>query len=115
MISKRISLLVKITVTAISISVMCCQALAQYAVDWPKQPPTPLATDVPPGSQTLRISNVNDFLYTYTVNIVEKGTPLQFTPAPAGPAEGCTATEIVTYASDVATAYAAYQKLFPDS
>jgi hypothetical protein len=90
------------------------QASAQYGVNWPKQPETPMATGVQPGQQVLRISGVNDFLYTYQINVVEISTP--FSPnLPSGAGGHCDVDEVKTLLEDFNKAYAAYQKLFPDT
>src|SRR6266403_4331993 len=88
---------------------------AQYAVNWPTQPPTPLAKDVLPGTQKLRVSGVNDFLYTYDVNIVQITTPIPV-PFPGGAVQGgCNPvpTDLATLVSDTQTGYSAYLALFP--
>jgi hypothetical protein len=90
-------------------------AVAQYGVNWPTQPATPMATAVEPGSQVLRISNVNDFLYSYDVNVVEIETATTIPQPPLGGAVGCNTVEINTYSSNAQTALTAYNKLFPAS
>jgi hypothetical protein len=75
-----------------------------------------MATEVQPGKQTLRVSGVNDFLYSYDINVVEITTP---TPAnlPSGGVGACpdTYTQVKTLSLDATTASAAYLKLFPDT
>ncbi len=97
------------------------QASAQYGVNWPKQPDTPMATGVQPGQQALRVSGVNDFLYTYQFNVVEIPTPFSPIP-PAGETVSCTKPgvkpeeplpEVRQLMDDYNGAFAAYQKLFP--
>lgn len=92
-------------------------AYAQYAVNWPTQPATPMATEVLPGTQTLRVSGVNDFLYSYEINIVEITTPTP-TNLPSGAlVGGCpdTYSQVKALSQDAATASAGYLKLFPDT
>jgi len=92
-------------------------ARAQYGVNWPTQPATPFATEVQPGTQTLRVSGVNDFLYTYDINVVEITTP---TPQnlPAGGVGGCpldSYPQVKALATDALMASTALGKLFPDT
>lgn len=91
-------------------------AYAQYGVNWPTQPAIPMATEVLPGTQTLRVSGVNDFLYSYEINVVEITTPTP-TNLPSGGVVGCPATytQVKALADDATAAIAAYQKLFPDA
>jgi hypothetical protein len=91
-------------------------AYGQYSVNWPTQPATPFATEVQPGTQSLRVSGVNDFLYTYDINLVEITTPTP-TNFPSGGVAGCPATysQIKALSDDATAAVAAYLKLFPDS
>jgi hypothetical protein len=96
-------------------------ATAQYGVNWPTQPKDKLATGIAPGPQALRISGVNDFLYSYQVNIVEIETPTTI-PQPAfdgtgavGTRSTCTTAAITTFGSDAQSASTAYNKLFPSS
>jgi len=94
------------------------QTNAQYVATWPTQPAIPLANSVQPGDQVLRISNVNDFLYSYDINVVETTSPLALPQLPTGGAtveETCTDTDISTFVSKVTTAKAAYDKLIPTS
>jgi hypothetical protein len=91
-------------------------AQAQYGVNWPTQPATPFATEVQPGTQTVRVSGLNDFLYAYDINVVEITTP---TPQnlPSGALIACpdSYAQVKALAADVSTASAAYLKLFPDT
>lgn len=92
---------------------------AQYALNWPTQPATPLASNVLPGLQTLKVSGVNDFLYTYDINMVEISSPISVPafPAVTGAVTGCVEptgqTAIATLTSDTQAAQAGYQKLIP--
>lgn len=88
-------------------------AMAQYGVNWPTQPAKPMATGVSPGPQVLRISGVNDFLYSYDVNVVEIETPTTVPQPPLGGAGVCTNVPINTYGADSQTASTAYNNLFP--
>ncbi|HSY98377.1 MAG TPA: hypothetical protein VK788_02690 [Terriglobales bacterium] len=97
------------------LTVLVPPALAQYGVNWPTQPSTPMATEVEPGTQTLRVSGVNDFLYTYDVNVIEIATPTPPPAFPAGALAGCADAQVNTLSSHAQTAYSAYQKLFPDT
>lgn len=88
---------------------------AQYGVNWPTQPATPLAKDVLAGPQKLKISGVNDFLYSYDVNIVEITTPVPIN-LPGGAAQGgCTAVpaDLGTLVTDTQAAHSSYLALFP--
>ena len=93
-------------------------AAAQYGINWSKQPST--FTSVQPGSQKVRIGGVNDFLYTYEVNVIEinEATP-QPQVAPQGALAGCQTAaaqpqaDIGTFSDDADKAFAAYKNLFP--
>ncbi|HEV2398771.1 MAG TPA: hypothetical protein VGS27_17635 [Candidatus Sulfotelmatobacter sp.] len=93
-------------------------ATAQYGINWPKQPST--FTSVQPGSQKVRIGGVNDFLYTYDVNVIEISEAIpQPQMAPQGALAGCqTATgqpqaDLGTFSDEADKAFAAYNSLFP--
>lgn len=105
----------KLLVVCFLMGLVLPRANAQYGVNWPTQPPTPLATDVEPGSQTLRVSGVNDFLYTYDINVVEVGTPVTPPNFAVGGLAGCQDSQINTLQTDAQASYAAYLKLFPDT
>jgi hypothetical protein len=98
-----------------ALTVFVPRAVAQYGVNWPTQPSTPMATEVEPGTQTLRVSGVNDFLYTYDVNVIEITTPTPPPAFPSGALAGCADAQVNTLSSHAQTAYSAYQKLFPDT
>ena len=93
-------------------------AAAQYGINWSKQPST--FTSVQPGPQKVRIGGVNDFLYTYEVNVIEinEATP-QPQVAPQGALAGCQTAagqpqaDIGTFSDDADKAFAAYKNLFP--
>ena len=93
------------------------QLNAQYVATWPHAASVPLASGVQPGEQALRISNVNDFLYSYDINIVETTTPLALPALPTGGLAGsvCNDHDIAPFIANVATAQAAYAKLIPTS
>ena len=100
---------------------MCTVAAsAQYGVNWPKQPST--FTAVQPGAQKLRIGGVNDFLYTYEVNVVEinEATPQpQLPAAPEGALAACRTgagqpeADVGTFLDETDKGYSAYLSLFP--
>jgi hypothetical protein len=90
-------------------------SLAQYGVNWPTQPATPMATGVEPGTQTLKVSGVNDFLYAYEINVVEIETPIPVPSLSAGALVGCTDAQVAALQAHIQAANSAYQKLFPDS
>jgi hypothetical protein len=89
---------------------------AQYGVNWPTQPATPMATDVEPGKQTLQVSGVNDFFYSYDINVVEIETPSAIPALPTGGSLGtCTDASITAFFNDSQTAFTAYKGFFPAS
>jgi hypothetical protein len=89
---------------------------AQYGVNWPTQPAVPMATDVEPGTQTLRVSGVNDFFYSYDINVVEITTPTAIPALVAGGSTGvCVDPAITAFYNDSQPAFAAYKSFFPTS
>lgn len=100
--------------------ILVCSAVAtaQYGINWPKQPST--FSSVQPGPQKVRIGGVNDFLYTYEVNVIEinEATP-QPQIAPQGALVGCQTgagqpqADIGIFEDNADKAFAAYKALFP--
>lgn len=74
-----------------------------------------MATDVQPGSQVLKVLGVNDFLYTYEINVVQISTPISIPAFPTIGAGGtCTDPTIGTLTTD-SQAQAGYLKILPAS
>jgi hypothetical protein len=106
----------KITLVCVVACALVSTAEAQYAVNWPTQPATPMATDVQPGSQLLKVLGVNDFLYTYEINVVQISTPISIPAFPTIGAGGtCTDPTVGLLTTDSQAAQAGYQQILPAS
>jgi hypothetical protein len=95
---------------------VCLTAEARYNVNWPTAPTKPYS-DVQVGPQTLQVSGINDFLYTYEANVVVISTPITIPPFPTktGAVAGCSDATIATLTTDAESAKDGYLKLFPTS
>jgi hypothetical protein len=83
-----------------------------------------MATGMGVGTQTLKVSGVNDFLYSYDINLIEVETPTQFGQLPAAPGEkaappppvpSCAKDEVKTFDKDVNSANTALLNLSKDA